>query len=172
MLLRHVMRLELGDVPDGWADAPGPPGVHFEGRGRVAAELVDAFVTAYPESHPDHVPGWDPGEEEARIMDGRECGPLLDCTRFAVAGERVVGAALVTLVSDEHLVENGPLIADVFRHADDAWRGVGGALLRRSCAAAAADGFTGIGLLVSDGNPAMDVYAELGFTLVESLTVR
>ena len=46
------------------------------------------------------------------------------------------------------------------------------ALLRRSCAAAAADGFTAMGLLVSEGNPAMRVYAALGFEVVESLTVR
>jgi hypothetical protein len=124
-----------------------------------------------PPSHPDHVPGWNPQAEEARIMEGRECGPLLRCRRFAVAGERVVGAVLVTLILGEHLVESWPLIADAFRHAGDEWRGVGGAL-RRSCAAAAAGGYAAIGLLVSDGNPAMEVYAGLGFEVVESLTVR
>jgi GNAT superfamily N-acetyltransferase len=172
MQLRHVMRLDLRRIPAAWADAPGPQGVRFEGPGRTAAELVDAFVTAYPPSHPDHVAGWEPEKEEARIIDGRECGPLLDCTRFAVAGERVVGAVLVTLADDDHRVEHGPLIADAFRHADHEWSGVGGALLRRACSAAAGDGFGAISLLVTDGNPAMGVYAGLGFEVVESLTVR
>ncbi len=27
MLLRHVMRLDLRGLPEGWAEAPGPPGV-------------------------------------------------------------------------------------------------------------------------------------------------
>jgi predicted N-acetyltransferase YhbS len=172
MLLRHVMRLDLRGIPAAWADAPGPPGVRFEGPGRGAADLVDAFVTAYPPSHPDHKPGWDPEAEEARIMDGRECGPLMDCTRFAVAGDRVVGAVLVTDVEPGNHVEAGPLIADAFRRAGDEWCGVGGALLRRACAAAAAEGHAGIGLMVSDGNPAREVYARLGFTVVSSLVVR
>jgi GNAT superfamily N-acetyltransferase len=115
MLLRHVMRLDLRRIPAAWADAPGPQGVRFEGPGRTAAELVDAFVTAYPPS---------------------------------------------------------PLIADAFRHADHEWSGVGGALLRRACSAAAGDGFGAISLLVTDGNPAMGGYAGLGFEVVESLTVR
>ncbi len=145
--------------------------MRFEGPGRAPAELVEAFVTAYPPSHPDHRAGWDPEAEEARIMDGRECGPLMGSTRFAVAGERVVGAVLVTDLEPGNIVEAGPLIADAFRHAGDEWRGVGGALLRRACAAAAAEGHAGIGLMVSDGNPARDVYAALGFTVVKSLTL-
>jgi predicted N-acetyltransferase YhbS len=172
VLLRHVMRLDLREIPAAWAHAPGPPGVSFEGPGREPAELVEAFVGAYPPGHPDHKAGWDPEAEEARIMDGRECGPLMDCTRFAVAGGRVVGAVLVTDLEPGNIVEPGPLIADAFRHAGNEWRGVGGALLRRACAAAAADGHAGIGLMVSGGNPAQAVYAGLGFTVVKSLTVR
>jgi hypothetical protein len=52
MLLRHVMRLDLARLPAPWAQAPGPSGVRF-GPARTAAEFVDAFVTAYPPSHPD-----------------------------------------------------------------------------------------------------------------------
>jgi GNAT superfamily N-acetyltransferase len=172
MLLRHVMRLDLRVIPEGWADAPGPPGVTFEGPGRQPAELVEAFVTAYPPSHPDHKAGWDPEAEEARIMDGRECGPLMACTRFAIADGRVVGAVLVTDLEPGNIVEAGPLIADAFRHAGHEWRGVGVALLRRACAAAAADGHDGIGLMVSDGNPAREVYAGLGLEVVKSVTLR
>jgi ribosomal protein S18 acetylase RimI-like enzyme len=168
MRRRHVMRRELSTVPAAWAGAPGPVGVAFEGPGRTAAELAGAFVAAYPPEHPDHVAGWDPEEEEARILDGRECGPLLDCTRFAVAAGRVVGAVLVTLIDDDHPVPPGPLIADALRHPDAAWRGLGAALLRRSCAAAAQDGYASIGLLVTAGNPAQRVYESLGFEVVET----
>jgi GNAT superfamily N-acetyltransferase len=164
------MQRDLRTLPDGWADAPGPPGVTFEGVGRRPEELVDAFASAYPPSHVDAIPGWDPAAEEARIMDGRECGPLLPSTRFAVAGGRVIGAVLITYAPGNMLLPAGPLVADLFRHADPRWRGLGAALLRRACAAAAADGHDTLDLQVTGGNPALRVYKALGFRLVATLT--
>src|SRR4051812_917533 len=64
MVVRLVMHRDLSDVPAAWAYAPGPDGASFEGPGRTAAELVPAFVAAYPAGHPDHHRGWDPEEEE------------------------------------------------------------------------------------------------------------
>jgi GNAT superfamily N-acetyltransferase len=162
------MQRDLRTLPDGWAGAPGPPGVTFEGVGRRPEELVEALRTAYPPGHPDEIVG-DLVEEETRIMDGRECGPLLESTRFAVAGGKVVGAVLVTYAPGNMLLSPGPIVADLFRHADPRWRGLGSALLRRACAAVRADGHDTLDLQVTDGNPARRVYEALGFRLVATL---
>jgi GNAT superfamily N-acetyltransferase len=164
MTVRLVMHRDLADVPAPWADADGPDGAHFEGPGRTAAELVPAFERAYPVGHPDHERGWDPEEEERRILSGEECGPLLDATRFAVAGHTVVGAALITDAPGNRHIGPGLLVADVFRHPDPVWRGLGATLLRRSLAAAASAGHARMGLLVTLRNePALRTYAALGF---------
>jgi GNAT superfamily N-acetyltransferase len=165
------MQRDLATVPQAWADAPGPPGVRFEGIGRRPEELAGAFLSAYPPGHPDAIAGWDPVEEEARIMDGRECGPLMPATRFAVADERVVGAILVTYAPGNVLLPAGPLVADLFRHADPRWRGLGAALLRRACAATKADGHRTLDLQVTVGNdPALRLYEAHGFRIVATLS--
>jgi GNAT superfamily N-acetyltransferase len=163
------MQRDLRRIPDGWAEAPGPPGVTFEGVGRRPDELVEALRSAYPPGHPDEIVG-DPLQEEARIMEGRECGPLLGSSRFAVAHGRVVGAILVTFAPGNMLLPPGPLVADLFRDADPRWRGLGAALLRRACAAVRADGHDTLDLQVTDGNPAKRVYEALGFRLVATVT--
>jgi GNAT superfamily N-acetyltransferase len=164
MVVRLVMHRDLSDVPAEWTHAPGPDGASFEGPGRTAAELVPAFVAAYPAGHPDHQRCCDPEEEERRILSGEECGPLLGSTRFAVAGDAVVGAVLITDAPGNRFIGAGPLVADVFRHPDPAWRGLGAALLRRSLAAAADAGHARMGLLVTLGNePALRTYTALGF---------
>src|SRR4051794_27152336 len=124
MNLRLVMHRDLSTLPADWADAPGPPGVRFEGPGRTAAELVPAFAAAYPPGHPDHVAGWDPEEQERRILDGEQCGPLMDSSRFAVAGDSVVGAVLITDAPGNQRIGPGPLVADVFRAPGPEWRGL------------------------------------------------
>jgi GNAT superfamily N-acetyltransferase len=167
--VRHAMQRDLRTLPEGWADAPGPPGVTFEGAGRRPDELVEALVSAYPPGHVDEIVG-DPLAEETRIMQGRECGPLMDSSRFAVSGGKVVGAVLITDAPGNMLMAPGPLVADVFRHADPRWRGVGTALLRRGCAAVAAAGHDTLDLQVTDGNPAKRVYEALGFRLVATLS--
>jgi GNAT superfamily N-acetyltransferase len=165
VVTRFAMSRELRNVPPGWSGAPGPPGVAFEGPGRTAAELVPSFAAAYPPGHPDFDPTWDLEAEQEKILSGRECGPLLGCSRFAVADEVVVGAILITLPQHGRAA-GAPLIADVFRHPDAGWRGLGRALLRRGIAAAAADGHTAINLLVTEGNQAQQLYESLGFAVV------
>lgn len=168
MGVRLVMHRDLADVPAAWADAPAPDGVRFEGPGRTAAELVPAFVAAYPAGHPDYDRARDPEDEQRRILAGEACGPLLDATRYAVAGGAVVGAVLVTDSPGNHRIAAGPLVADVFRHPDVVWRGLGAALLRRSLAAAAAAGHARIGLLVTVGNEgALRTYEALGFAVTD-----
>jgi GNAT superfamily N-acetyltransferase len=168
MPVRAVMHRDLRTVPPAWRDAPGPPGVAFEGPGRSAAELVPAFMAAYPPGHPDHAPGWDPEFEAERILSGIECGPLMGYTRFAVADGVVVGAVLVTDAPGNHPIGAGPLVADVFRHPDRQWRGLGRTLLQRALAEAAGGGHAQMGLLVTGGNPAQGLYASLGFAVTET----
>jgi GNAT superfamily N-acetyltransferase len=168
MPTRHVMRLLLDRVPDGWAAAPLPAGMTAEAPGRPTAELVPARTRAYPPSHPDWAATWDPGRELGRILAGTECGELLDASRIAVADGAVAGAVLLTDDPEGSLVvPPGLLVADVFRDPAPAWRGVGSALLRRALAAAA-DGHDAAHLLVTEGNPARRIYDRLGFEPVAS----
>jgi GNAT superfamily N-acetyltransferase len=171
MPTRHVMRLALERVPGHWPAAPLPGGAAAEPPGRPAAELAPARVRAYPPGHADWEAGWDAAAELERLMAGEECGVLLPSSRIAVADGAVVGAALLT--DDEEgslVVPPGLLVADVFRDPDPAWRGLGGALLRRALAAAADDGHAAAHLLVTDGNPAQALYARLGFEPLATYT--
>jgi GNAT superfamily N-acetyltransferase len=167
------MRRALGDMPATWASAPLPLGVAVEAgssplRRRPVAGLAAARVRAYPPGHADWEPGWDPEAELEDILSGAECGPLLEPSRVAVADGRVVAAVLLTDGPGSLVVPPGLLVADVYRDPDEAWRGLGGALLRRALAAAA--GHEAAHLLVTDGNPARRLYDALGFERLATFT--
>ena len=57
-----------------------------------------ARLRAFGPGHVDHAPSRAQAAVLSRIVDGREAGPLLDCSRLAVisADAAVVGVALVT----------------------------------------------------------------------------
>ncbi|MBD3136310.1 GNAT family N-acetyltransferase [Microbispora bryophytorum] len=170
-LLRHmhVMRCDLplarpvtDTAPDGFLIVPCD---------RPPAEILPAWFAAYPPGHPDHRPR-DPEkalqEELVPLLGGEEIGPLLSCSVLAVrdgspgTGE-VVGGVLVTGSN------RGPWIADVFRHPDRSPRGLGALMLSVTLARAGAAGLDGMGLAVTEGNPARHVYERLGFHVVETV---
>jgi GNAT superfamily N-acetyltransferase len=95
------------------------------------------------------------------LMSGSLLGPLLRCSGLAVGEDgAVVGAILVNGKPGEP-PDAGPWISDVFRHPDVP--GVGGALLRRALAIATRDRLSAVSLAVTHTNPAMAIYAALGF---------
>ena len=142
-----------------------PPGVTIEpAPGRTPDDLLAAYMDAYPPAHPDHHVGLDrDGQREMlrALMAGEVIGPLLDCSRVARTAAGYVGAALVFDPSGEPPL-GGPWIGELFRHPD-APRGTGAALLAATLDRARADGLRVVGLRVSDGNPARELYDRLGF---------
>jgi ribosomal protein S18 acetylase RimI-like enzyme len=160
----HLMSHDLSERPA----LPDPAGYRLTDVDRPAADLMDAFIAAYPPGHPDHRA--ETHERALAAIDdyvtGREFGPLRRGSGLAVAPDgAVVGAILIgTLPGDPPL--NGPWIIEVFRHP--AHPGVGRALIERALAIADAPA---LGLMVTEGNPARALYERLGFRLVQTALV-
>ncbi len=62
----------------------------------------------------------------------------------------------------------GTWITELFRDPDPEYAGTGRALLQRGLVLAAAAGVSAVGLVVSAGNPAKELYLDLGFDPVTS----
>ena len=134
-----------------------------------AAELQAVHRSAYRPDHPD----WEIARDHTaigRLLRGELVGPLLDASRMAVDGGRVVGAAIVNDFPGTPPVA-GPWLSELFR--DPAVPGIGRELLRGALAAAAADGLPALGLVVTAGNPAGELYLAEGFrTLRDDISVN
>ncbi len=148
-------------VPDGVLIGPA--------AGCPPRDLLDAYIAAFPPSHPDHHAGVDrDGHLELlrSLMEGEVIGPLLACARTAAAGGRMVGAALIMDMSGSPPLD-GPWVGELFRHPQ-APPGTGAAMLVAALDRAAADGLPRVGLRVSTDNPARRLYDRLGFTTTRS----
>jgi GNAT superfamily N-acetyltransferase len=133
-----------------------------------AQELLPAHRAAYGPDHPDHAIASGP-DPIGRLLSGELVGPLLAASRMAVVEGRVVGAAILNHFPGEP-PHAGPWVSELFR--DPAVPGIGRALLRGALTAAAADGLPALGLVVSAGNPAGELYLEEGFrTVREDISV-
>lgn len=160
----HLMSHDLSERPA----LPDPPGYRLTDVDRPAADLMDAFIAAYPPGHPDHRA--ETYERALAAIDGyvtgSEFGPLRRGSGLAVAPDGAVAGAILigTLPGDPPL--NGPWIIEVFRHPAHA--GIGRALIERALAIADAPA---LGLMVTEGNPARRLYARLGFRLAHTALV-
>ncbi|MEV7774651.1 GNAT family N-acetyltransferase [Kitasatospora sp. NPDC086791] len=168
----HTFRRDLraGPPPADWAGAPLREGLRPVPCDRAPEELFEAWRAAFGPGHVDHFPGDDAqalADRLGLLLAGRAIGPVLPSSVLAVDAEDRVVAGVV-------LTDRGglPWIADVFRHPQRGYRGLGADLLRRTVADAAARGLADVHLVVSEGNPARRLYESLGFLLQEtSLTV-
>ncbi|WP_051754773.1 GNAT family N-acetyltransferase [Kitasatospora purpeofusca] len=173
----HTMHRDLVDAPPpggwaAWADTPLRDGFRAVPCDRGPEALVPASRAAFGPGHPDHRP--DEGRDDrssvlriAELLSGQVIGPLLPASTLVVDGtDRVVAGAVLTDW------DGLPWIAHVFRHPSHGYPGLGRDLLRRVLAEVAAGGTTRIGLAVTEGNRARQLYEELGFTTTHSsLTV-
>jgi GNAT superfamily N-acetyltransferase len=155
------MTHDLRDVP---ADAdPRVVPLHA-----TQEELVPSHMAAYRPGHPDYALSRD-HSAIGKLLRGELVGPLLDASRMAVVDGGIVGAAIVNRFPGGPPAA-GPWLSELFR--DPAVPGVGRALLRGALAAAAADGLPAMGLVVSGGNQAAELYAQEGFeTVREDISV-
>lgn len=156
----HLMSHDLFERP-AWRE---PPGYRLTDVDRPAADLIDAYVAAFPPGHVDHRP--EPLADLEKDLAGAEFGPLLRGSGLAVHdGGAVVGAILLGTLPGVPPF-NGPWVIELFRHPDH--RGIGRALLER--ALALLDG-PALGLMVTEGNSARGLYEQLGFRLVQTALV-
>lgn len=133
-----------------------------------AEDLLAAVGSAYPPEHPDYQTDQAEQLGDLRgILSGQLVGPLLPRSEVVLAGDHVVATLLLSNAPGQPPF-GGPWVSDVFRHRDPAYAGLGSLLLRRALAGLASDGRSSLGLAVTEGNPARQVYDRLGFTLVSS----
>ena len=127
-----------------------------------AAELTPVYRRAYRPDHPDYAFASE-ADPLGPLLAGAVIGPLLACSRMALVDGHVAGAAIVNAFPGEPPTA-GPWLAELFR--DPECPGVGGALLRGALTTAAAAGLPALGLTVSGGNRAAELYLAEGFTTV------
>ncbi|MGW3229685.1 GNAT family N-acetyltransferase [Kitasatospora sp. NPDC001095] len=168
----HTLRRDLraDPPPADWAETPLREGLRPVPCDRAPEELYEAWRAAFPAGHVDHYPGERAqvlAERLGPLLAGKTIGPVLPSSVLAVDAEDRVVAGLTLTDRDGR-----PWVADVFRHPERGYRGLGADLLRRAIGDAAARGLADVTLVVSEGNPARRLYESLGFLLQEtSLTV-
>lgn len=175
---RTMTRSLLEDPPPAsWQEADLGPGRRPIDCSRPAAAVFPTWYAAYSVvGHPDHpdpiraederlarARGTAPDADLMPVLSGR-FGAVLPWSALAVDADDRVVAGVIALAPDSHGPREVPWLGDVFRHPAPAYAGLGGALLRRVLAGAAAAGVGEVGLSVSDANPAARVYERLGFT--------
>ncbi len=79
----------------------------------------------------------------------------------------VVALALINRMLAEPPA-GGPWVSEICRHQNPRYAGLGAALLRQVMAQLAADGESSLSLVVTEGNPARQLYERLGFRYVSS----
>jgi len=126
------------------------------------ADVLPAFLTAYPPGHPDHLEGGETLVDQYLVpyTRGARLGPLLcSASAIAVRAGRAYGGILVVDRPGE-----GPWVCDVWRDPDPRYAGTGTALVR--WAAQRLEGWDSLGLVVTVGNEAaLRSYQRAGFAI-------
>ncbi|WP_190813445.1 GNAT family N-acetyltransferase [Saccharopolyspora pogona] len=161
----HAMRRDLRSDPPPreWAQLVPAQPLRVVACDRPASELLGVWREAFPPDHPDRVSGSDQQvltELLQPLLTGRVLGPLLACSALVVDAEDRVVAGLV--VNDRDGVA---WVGDVFRRPAAEFAGLGGLLLWRAIAWLSERGWNEVGLAVTVGNPAQQLYERLGFTI-------
>ncbi len=155
----HVYLHDLAERPE----PSVPDGITLTPVDRPAAELVPAYLAAHPPDHPDYsgIADEDSAAWFSALLAGKY-GPLLDSGGLAIADDTVVGGIVIADLADPDPPFAGPWVMELFR--DPAHRGAGRALLERALQRSQAE----LGLAVTEGNPAVQLYERLGFRRVLS----
>jgi GNAT superfamily N-acetyltransferase len=160
----HLLSRDLRADPATGA-GPLPGGLELTPADRPPADLVPAFRAAFPPEHVDGAAraGKDLRDELAGVIERGIAGPLLPCSRLAVDAAGNVHAAAIITELEGTAPLGGPWIAECFRDRDPRYAGAGRALLEHTLLQATRDGLPTLGLAVTHGNRARELYGELGF---------
>lgn len=155
--------------PD-WAAPALPARLRLVAASTMSAQdLAATRQTAYVPGHPDH------GADRATgsvgrlrgLLDGTRYGALLDCSAVVLEGMRVVAAVTVNR-HDGTPSRRGPWFTDLFRDPLPRYSGLGTVLMQWALAHAEEAGETDMGLSVTEGNPARQLFERIGFLHTES----
>ncbi len=168
-LVRHSYLLSRDLRADPATDAAAlPDGLELTPADRPAADLVPAFRAAFPPEHVDGTArvGKDLRDELAAVLERGVAGPLLPCSRLAVDAAGDVHAAAIITGLEGAPPFGGPWVAECFRDRDPRYAGAGRVLLEHTLLQATRDGLPTLGLAVTHGNRARELYLELGFRAI------
>jgi len=131
--------------------------------------LFISWNNAHGEDHPDHVTG----EKQALIdehlkplLDHSEVGPN-HRSSIAVLENGTVIAAIIVSLREGQPTMGGPWISEIWVDPDHQGKRIARYLIDQAQLTRQQDGFTSLGLAVTNGNPAKNLYATAGFTTVE-----
>jgi GNAT superfamily N-acetyltransferase len=170
--MRHAHQmlrdLRADPPPADWAGLRPPAGLRLVPLRAGPDAPVDGLRAlterAYPPGHPDHSPdhGLAQLHDAATTLLRGMTPPTCPSSAAVYDAGRPV-AAVLNAERPEHT-----WVYNVMRDPAKAYAGLGTLLLRRALAVAAGHGDAALGLAVSDGNPAREVYARLGFRTTAS----
>jgi GNAT superfamily N-acetyltransferase len=136
-------------------------------------DLADALTGphrgAYPATHPDHDPDTDAtavatASHLRALLGGGVTGPLEPALSAIVrTATDPVGAIIVTRRSADTIWAGGPWIVELFVDPRHAGHGLGRSLLEHTLSAGARLAEPHVGLAVTHGNPAAELYRSAGF---------
>ena len=163
----HVLSRDLVASP-AFEMGAAPPGLELRPLDRPAADLVAAFCSAFAAGHVDGRRE-SPLRELEGVLSGESIGPVLTCSGVAVDVNAHVCAAVI--INDSPLAPplRGPWIAECFRDRSPRYAGAGRALLERALVLATSAGLETMGLTVTHGNRARELYEALGFREVRAI---
>ncbi|MGB4324512.1 MAG: GNAT family N-acetyltransferase [Candidatus Nanopelagicales bacterium] len=140
-----------------------------------AHDLFDSWFAAYPPGHPDFLPGTKAElitENLQPLLDRSLLGANHRSSRAVLHDGRVIAAIIISLREGD-APYGGPWVSEIWCDPTFQHQGIGRTLLTNAITALAEDGFTSLGLAVSNGNAAISLYQSVGFEPVsESWTIN
>ena len=137
----------------------------IEAIDRSPHDLGELSLRAYPATHVDfETDVADVAADEIRgLLDGSILGPCIRTASAQVIDRGRLVAACIVNRAPGTPPWGGPWVSNVFRDPVPAYRGLGAVLLHRAVTVLEAAGESALGLAVTEGNPAMDLYRSMGF---------
>ena len=165
----HSRDLRTDPAPSEWAAPPLRDGLRLTPWDRPLEEIAVVALAAYPADHPDFEPRDGVADVVAQdlepyAVDGA-LGPVLPASGLVIEDDGSEGRIVaLLLVNDRDGVapDGGPWVTEVARLGGTAYAGTGRALLQRAMAQLTADGHPALSLAVTNGNPARNLYEQLG----------
>ena len=140
-----------------------PEGFVLEPLSAPARELAVVAEAAYDHDHPDFDLAHDTEGDLAGLLSGTIVGQFIAYASWQVTHDGVVVAACVINLSEGEPPFGGPWVSELFRLPGAAYRGLGAVLLQKAITSFALWGEPSLSLVVTDGNPAAQLYERLGF---------
>lgn len=139
-------------------------GLKFGPLVQSSKDLARLSELAYGTGHVDFDAEYPHEPELTGLLNGEIVGPFMANASWQIAdGDQLVGAIIINR-STSPITPDEPWVSEVFRDPDPRFRGLGRDLLHLSIRSLAQANDSPLGLVVTEGNPAAELYRSLGFT--------